>query len=375
MIDKTASLTVHLSVPTNRRWSTSLPIEVRDAKKLVCVARGISDGKLAVPAGNYFVTAMLPDGQQVAAENIVEIAPGEDKIVPLSLSDIEFPASLESKNTWGDAVKDFAQPVTRYFSRVNYTIITGNWLGARMGAGSANEFSRAPTTRTSLDVKFSGQPTWIEVTQGDQNTYLAVPVDGDSTTTVKWGVNETGKLDLDFDFSNGAVNSFFDFIQSDQTFEAQSVSQSINQQATQAILEKRLSPLRAVLGAYVLVRFSQRDDMDDWTAKLVEIYPWLPDALAIRIEYLARNGKHAEAARLLLEVPKRGTPWFRSGIGYVEKRANLYARLGEGGRSGLELDGTQLELVKHIAGTFSKFASALDMTQFTTVLRGIERIA
>ena len=71
MIDKTASLTVHLSVPTNRRWSTSLPIEVRDAKKLVCVARGISDGKLAVPAGNYFVTAMLPDGQQVAAENIV----------------------------------------------------------------------------------------------------------------------------------------------------------------------------------------------------------------------------------------------------------------------------------------------------------------
>ena len=140
-------------------------------------------------------------------------------------------------------------------------------------------------------------------------------------------------------------------------------------------MEKRLSPLRAVLGAYVLVRFNQRDDMDDWTAKLVDLYPWLPDALAIRIEYLARNGKHAEAARLLLEVPKRGAPWFRSGIGYVEKRATLYAKLVAGKRSGLELDEAQRQKIERIAATFSGFATALDMTQFTTVLRGMPRIA
>ena len=56
------------------------------------------------------------------------------------------------------------------------------------------------------------------------------------------------------------------------------------------------------------------------------------------------------------------------------RRGKIYARLGEGSRSGLQLDGPQLDQVKHIAGTFSKFATALDMTQFTTVLRGLERI-
>src|SRR5262245_59246632 len=193
MADKTASLTVHLNAPTNRRWNASLPIEVRDARKLVRVARGVSEDKLAVPAGSYFVTAILPDGQQVAAEQIVEVASGEDKIVPLSLTDIDVPASLESNNTWGAAIMDFAQPVTKYFSHVNYSIITGNWLGSQMKVAGASH-SRAPTTRTNIDVKFSAQPTWIEITEDGQNTYLAVPVDDESITTVKWNVGDTGKL-------------------------------------------------------------------------------------------------------------------------------------------------------------------------------------
>ena len=63
------------------------------------------------------------------------------------------------------------------------------------------------------------------------------------------------------------------FIQGDQASEAQSVSQSINQQAAEALQQKRLSPLRAVLGAYVLVRFNQRDDMDDWMGKEIILFP------------------------------------------------------------------------------------------------------
>ena len=41
------------------------PVEVRDAAKLVLRARGLSDDKLEVPAGRYFVTAVLPNGEQM----------------------------------------------------------------------------------------------------------------------------------------------------------------------------------------------------------------------------------------------------------------------------------------------------------------------
>src|SRR5262249_53558339 len=141
---KTASLTVQLDAPANRRWSASLPIEVRDARKYVRVARGVSEDKLAVPAGNYVVTAILPDGQQIAAEQIVEVAAGGDKIVPLSLANVEVPPSLESKAaSWSDAVRDFAQPLAQHFSQVTHSIITGNWLAGLIATGSAGAYSRA----------------------------------------------------------------------------------------------------------------------------------------------------------------------------------------------------------------------------------------
>ena len=92
-----ASLTVKLETPLNHRWSGTFPVEVRDSTKLVLAAKGVSDDKLEVPAGRYLVTATLPNGQQATVDDIVDLQPGDDKQVQLSLADFDFPESLTAQ--------------------------------------------------------------------------------------------------------------------------------------------------------------------------------------------------------------------------------------------------------------------------------------
>jgi hypothetical protein len=370
MANPIALLTVRLDTPSDHRWSGTFPIEVRDSTKLVLTATGVSGDKLEVPAGRYFVTASLPNGQQVTVDDIVDLQPGDDKQVQLSAMDLDFPAALQNTNTLADSVKEFVRPLTQYFSSRNVAVIRGNWLNANIEHGNAPPLRREPTTRSSIEIEFSEVQAWVEIAAAADCTYLAVPVDVNRSTTMQWDLNsETERLELKFDFKDGELNSFFDFIHNDQALEARSISQSIIAQSEQYIMDKKRSPLRAILGAYVLLRANELDYMDVWTSNLVERCSWLPDALAVRVEYLARNGEHSAALRLLLEVQKWGTPWFRSGIGYLEKRAKLYASVANAKRPDLLVRDDDLAKVQRIAVVFSELAAALDMTQTTTALR------
>ena len=88
------------------------------------------------------------------------------------------------------------------------------------------------------------------------------------------------------------------------------------------------------------------------------VHPWLPDALAIRVEYLARNGRHPEALKLLMDIPQAGVPLFRSGIGYLADRARLTPKWYLEGRSDLSLSDTDQERLRQIALVFSELAIA-----------------
>ncbi|HEV7409516.1 MAG TPA: hypothetical protein VGO01_13610 [Bradyrhizobium sp.] len=373
-----ASLTVKLDTPSNQRWSGTFPVEVRDCVKLVLRARGVSDGKLEVPPGRYLVTAILPNGQQAAADDIVELGAGEDREVKVSVSDLDFPSSLQNITTLGDSVRAFARPMTQYFTSHNVAILKGNWLAARM-TPNAPPLVREPTARSSLEIEFAdtdgGVAQWIEISGSKKCIYIAVPVDKGRSTTVQWELNsKTEELKLHFDFNDGELNSYFDFIRNDQTLEARSIGQSIITQSEQFMNDKRRSPLRAVLGAYVLLRANELDRMDEWTGNLLNLCGWLPDVLAVRVEYLARVGQHAEALKLLLNVANSGAPWFRSGVGYLEKRAKLYVNVAATKQSSLQINQDDLSRIKQIAEVFGELAAALDMSQSTSVLR-LEHIA
>jgi hypothetical protein len=202
--------------------------------------------------------------------------------------------------------------------------------------------------------------------------YVAVPVDEGKSTTVHWSL-DSSSLALNFDFRDGESNSFLDFIQNDRAFEARSISQSIIAQSEQYMMDKGKSPLRAVLGAYVLLRANELDGMDSWTSNLLHRCTWLPDVLAIRIEYLARNGQHSDAVRLMLQLPDWGTPWFRSGVGYLDNRAKVYSSLA-GKRSDVSVNESEQKQLARIAAVARELAGHLDMSQFTTVFRDMARI-
>jgi len=366
-----ASLTVKLNTPANLRWSGAFPVEVRDSSKLVLAARGVSDGKLDVPAGRYFVTAMLPNGQQASVNDVV-VNVGDDRQVQLSVADLDLPSTLPGSSTVEETDSDFVSPLALPSSDQRISILRGNWLANKIET-NAPPPTREPTARARIGITYPTEQTWVEIAISKRCSYLAVPVDELRSTTLQWEMNpESGRLDLKYDFNDGEANSFFDFIRNDQTQEARSIGQSIIAQAETFMANKKRSPLCAVLGAYVLLRANELEGMDLWTTNMISWCSWLPDALAVRVEFLAREGRHPEAFSLLLQAPKWGTPWFRSGVAYLEKRAKTYTNVASGKLSNFPMGDADIAKCRRIAEVFGQLASMLDMTQSTTVLRADE---
>jgi hypothetical protein len=377
MTDLMASLTFTLDTPPNQRWSGALPVEVRDVSKLMLAARGISDGRVQVPAGSYLVSAVLPNGQQASVNDVVVLQPGDDKQVHLSLTDLDFPATLQTTATVWDSVKDTVKGIspraTSYFTGHTAMILRGKWLAAKIDPSAAPVVTRARTAQSRIEVGSGDGDTWLEITGGNRGCLFAVPVDEGRSTTAEWDLeSDTGKLNLKFDFNDGELNSFFDFVRNNQTMEARSVGQSIIAQSEQFMMDKKRSPLRAILGAYVLLRANELENMDLWTRNIVRFFPWLPDALPVRVEYLARNGEHVDAFKLLLEAPNWGTPWFRSGLSYLEKRAKIYASVA--GDSDLPASADEIKKIQQIAKALSGMVTMLDVGYSTTVIRGMDPI-
>lgn len=371
MADPKATLTFKLDTPPNQRWSGALPIEVRD-EKLVLKARGVSDDTLEVPPGRYYVTATLPNGDQSTVDDVVVVSPGENRQLNIACPDAAFPPKLETTNTISDSLWEISRPVTQYFFRQSFALVRGNWLADKIsGTDSQVRLKREPTTRSNLDIPFSREAVWIEIERSKQYNYFAVPIDEGGSTTVEWSLDlKTDKLTLKFDFHDGELNSLLDFADNSKADEARSISRTLVMRPDY-YATKRQSPLRAVLGAYVLIRANQLDGLDEWTSNLVASYPGLPDAFAARIEYLARSGRHPEALKLLLDIPKSGAPLFRSGIGYLADRAKTYARLAPESESSLQVSAAEMEKLKRISQAFGELVIALDMTLSTSALRHI----
>src|SRR6185436_4026492 len=288
MADPKATLTFKLDTPPNQRWSGALPIEVRD-EKLILRARGVSDDSLEVPPGRYYVTALLPNGDQSTVDGVI-VEAGENKQLNIPLSDVVFPATLQTTDTLSDSLWEISRPVTQYFFRQSFAILRGNWLAEKFpGTVSQVPLKREPTTRSNLDIPFSREVVWIEIERSKRYNYFAVPVDEAGSTTAEWSLDlKTDKLTVNLDFHDGELNSLLDFVEKSKANEARSISRTLVTRPDYYATKKQ-SPLLATLGAYVLIRANQLDGLDEWTSNLVASHSWLPDAFAIRVEYLARS--------------------------------------------------------------------------------------
>jgi hypothetical protein len=121
-------------------------------------------------------------------------------------------------------------------------------------------------------------------------------------------------------------------------------SRSASLGAEQLLDHKAGDPVAAAIGACAILRLGDMTRLHDWTAHLYDWFPWLPDGAAIRGEHLARLGRHAEAARVLMMVPIRGLPIVADALFYAVERLKWYAHLDGSAAAGFDTHGAQLAL-------------------------------
>lgn len=382
-----ANIKINLDTPTNQRWSGGLPVEIRDLNRAVLQARGVSGGSIDVPPGRYLVTATLPDGRQAGGSKIVELeAETDSKEVALNLTSDLFPALLAQTAPWTDSLKAAANTVSSLVtSRTSWltsrpcALVRGVRLGNLLDVGlNSAPPDRAAVVRSTIDVPAANETVLMEIGAASSGCdYFTVPVDASGHTTAQWEIDakaQTSRVRFDF---NGPATAFFDYVQDGLAPQAKTLSRELVQQGESYFKNagSSLSALSATLAAYVLLRLNDLDQLNEWTTWLRQYHGDVPDTLPIRAEYLGRTGRHREAANLLLDLPRIGIPWFRSGLVYAAGRAKYYNGIAGQAEGSLDLKQTDKHLYEKISPKLASLAEKLDFSASTTVLRGLPRLS
>ena len=137
--------------------------------------------------------------------------------------------------------------------------------------------------------------------------------------------------------------------------------------AERLLADKIERPIAAAVGAYSLLRTGAVEALHDWTRNLYNWMAWLPDAVPILAEHLARQGKHAEALEILVNLPERGLPIFTDGFSYMLDRLRLYVRSNES-----KFEEHQVKEGQALLDRLEDFSVAVDFSQPAVSFAGID---
>jgi endonuclease G, mitochondrial len=231
-------------------------------------------------------------------------------------------------------------------------------------SGSKGRLSLSGTQETSvLQVIQPGRPTL--------NIVLPVsPAAGCNVVIRRCVVPSPVRDEVSFDVHMGNVKADFFLRYSAQGMltEASQLLRDEPQQtvgqATQLLHDKFEDPVAALVGAYGLLKFGNKERRN-WIKILYKNFDWLPDAAAVEAESLAREGKHEEACRTFLKLADRGIPLFTDGLIFAVDRLEPFTRVGGSGAADEEIKRARslLELLR----TYCQF---LDLTKQITRYTG-----
>ena len=424
MVDRiSGSIMIKAELGAPELQAVRVPVELI-GHKLKGYARGFLNEQLSVFPGKYLVSLTLPDGRTVVIDKPIKIKAGENPPIDLGAlagtpSELQGDAVDETapmaaegtpstfSATVAQSVEDLslrehpaaalgrqsqsrraAEPVVMGETRV----WRGNWLKEWLDEPRRPTFEVATrVVQTSQEVEVRKQLTvspdgfqdaLLLISQTDRVSCFVIPFDeplGDARETVTaWRRQEAGtssaeRPSLDYDFGSLRTNAFLHFIRRGERAVSRELSrQELVSQAEALAYGKTESPLGAALGLYVLLRVNELDDVDVWTRNLFERFQWLPDALAIRVEYLARTGEHTEAVRLLLQnLPLFRCPWFRSGVVYLFERLRLYVTVSEEERLSLGIKPNDTEQLRRYSVALRRASRYLDTSETVCVYRDL----
>lgn len=361
-----------------------IPLEVWDAK-LKLHGSGLSDQSLTVDPGSYYIGTRLPDGRdEILAE--VKVAPGSNEVVPLTLPADAARALVQDLGTLATPMAGMAAEAVPDTGAIAAHEWRGNWLRTWLeDPVSVQEPLAVPPASgdvpgTWREVPASGSnagDVLLAVEEGVERTatFFAVPFDGPvyesqrQPTRVRLHHEPDRLPEIELAFADPDLAPMLRYVEQGLAREAQTYSRAMVEVAESAMLEKTGSPLGAVLASYVLLRANSVEGCDRGTQNLLRLAPWLPDVLALRVEYLARRGRHQEAVRELVRAREFGCPWFRSGVVFLFDRVRLY--LATTGMEDLILRPQQRSELSLLASGLGRLIGHLDPDRTVATYRGV----
>ncbi len=341
-----------------------LPVKVRTESGTL-VGSGISGQPIAVPPGKYRVAVVMPNGHELCATQVTHVQAGHTTMPRIVLPDeatrtemvsranpvaLQMTESLTSYALASDAVP----PAGR---RIEARKWCGEWLGEwetpqqAMASGLQEDaLVLTETEQVMLPADDAHDRFLITRHERDGHAILRFTIVPHDECIVCVGDQAQARLILATirqDSEPPAIkyassispetNALLNFVDAGVLGEMQTVSSAFINQGASAMMQARVSLLRGMTGAYVMLRANSLDGMEDWLRQLGEMAPALPDAHTLKAELLARMGRHPEAVLALRDAMNALCPWFRAGVSYLLERLKLYTDLDEETRTTLEL--------------------------------------
>jgi len=211
----------------------------------------------------------------------------------------------------------------------------------------------------SWSVEFQGTgPTYVQLVQSERPVWnYAVPLGPGERCTIRL-VRVGAELAIDMTLPNSNADLLLRYVGNNLLQEASQTAESPTILAQDLLSGKFEFPIGAAIGFYFLLRRGELERLHDWTTTLYHSSPWLPDGVVILAEHLARLGEHKKALATLVELPKRGLPFFSSGLTYALNRLRQYKRAVEKG----DLAG-DIKPLNALGAALGRYAGYIDVTR------------
>lgn len=345
--------------------SLDFPVEIRKPN-LVLVARSVISQPVEVPAGTYYVTVKMPAGQEL----LQEVKVGKrSKTVSLTPEPED-----EAPDATQELLHFLQEPIETETSPQSITAKVRGFSGNVL-MGNCNEINTEGWHRHSLETDNVVQlnadgDDEIQLLQllqpGKPAINFALPVSSKNGCSIIFQPVSDAVTVVNIHLNNSMANLLLQYREQGYIQQALTTATSNYLSPEKLLAGDTQDAIAAIVRAYTILRFGELQQLDNWTLELKNQFRWLPDAVTIRGEYLARLGEHQQAISVFLELPLRGLPIFSDGFSYALDRLRLYLSVGEG-----HFTESQLSQARDVLGPLQRFAIFIDFTKPLLTFTGL----
>lgn len=332
-----AAGSITCQAPSDASERGRLPVHIRDGAGDV-VAQGVTGFPIAVPEGRYFATVLLPDGREIGVQDAIAVSSGTAALCTAGVCAIEPTAQMDVSVAPGAMAIAGPSPVPDA-TTIAASVWRGNWFDIWDGDDTRVQIAPDRPVRLStseplvLDGSNEGDQLIVFVVQGEGGPisrytivpYDMVPGEGESLRRITAKLDlSTGSPEICFRTCSDEVNTLLSFVEAGILTNMVTVTSEMVKRADAGTDVGSATVLGGITGCYILLRANALDSVENWLAQIERIEPGLPDVNALRVELLARHGRHDEAVELLRTMVKGRAPWFRAGLSYLLERLRLY---------------------------------------------------